>query len=417
MKLFKRLVCLSITLVMILTSIVSLSSCGTREKDLVIATYSFGQLKESDLKQWQSYMTALYGDQLSACETELEKYELLSKVYDEATRYWAQIQFLAKEFELMGVTYSENDISNMEKIIIAQFAETYKEQGGWDGISKDLGLDDTFLSQFALSQLVHASLEGFVMGNYEITNEMIKDYYDKNVDQFMIVPSYKLDMIYVPVAEADLAKPDAWAAAKAEAEAYLQRLQAGEDFETVKKDAIANSKDKLTSENYATVSEINKASCERYYYVDVVIESIEEDLAKLLKDEKINFVKYADPKGDAKEYSIWFQYIMLTNEAYVKNALLTLEDGQIHNSVIEFISGYEIIKKVSTSNDVIFQDPFENEEVYKEIKEILYKAAWDDGAGPAVNAVLDKLNKKYELNILFSYEEAFQNSDIKDIIK
>ena len=290
-----------------------------------------------------------------------------------------------------------------DEVLVPALEEQYSSDGGLDYWLRKYNVTEDFVYDYAENSLVSAYLEQYVMTNYGVEEKSIYEYWESHSYKYLVVPSYKFDVIMVPVADSDKADPEAWDAAKAEAEGYIARIKAGESFADVKASAIENSKNVAISKGYSVSDSVPIIDCDGFENKEENDAGVEAFIAAYGEANNVKLVRYADPKGDSKEYMLWYAYVNMFNEADVKYALPRLDDGETYSEPIINIEGYEIIMLVEKSDETEFQRPENNQKVYDDIYETLYNDLWDGGTGPAVEEFEADLKKAYNIEIKYSY--------------
>lgn len=412
MKTIKKISCAIIVFALALTMCLGLASCGKKRGGTLLATYKGGEVYSSELLEWQSYF---FYENIDDILSQSDMNAALNARNDQTTKFYVQMKAFRKLLEDKGILkLTEKGIKEYAKELKATFEEEYKGVkagvGGYDFWKSVYHVSDDFINSYAEYELVSAQTEKYVMGNYGVTDEMIKEYWELHAVDYLDVPSYVFDIILVTVDETKMADADEWARAKAEAESYIKRINAGESFDAVKEDAIKNSTSEKIAKAYSHTEKVSKADCSHFTDLESVIEDINKTRDEFAEKNKVNFVENADPNGDKKEWALWYDYCNLINEATIKHTMPTLEIGQTNSEPIKAIMGYQIVKLVEITDDAAFIDPFKNEEVYNEIYNIIYADRWASGGGVAVDEFIADLEADYEIEIKYSYYEQYEKA-------
>lgn len=405
MKIIKKIICVAAALAMLALTCVGFASCAKKQSGHLLATYKGGKVYESDVADWQLFFLTQKTSEISAASDIQAK---IREVNDETTKFYVQIKAFKQLLEDKGIaTISDSSIKNYaEKVLIPQIEENNAKNGGYAFWKKLYNVTDNFIYDYAEEQLVTAYLEKYIMDNYGVTEELINEYWEANSYKYIVVPSYEFDVIMVTVAEKDVANKEAWEAAKAEAQGYIDRIKGGEDFAAVKADAISKSNTPKIAEAMSVVDSVPYLECEGFDDAEAHLTAINEFIEEYTEQTGVALVEYADPYGDSKEYTLWYSYSNLLNEFYTKNALVTLEIGQTTAEPIRHLSGYEIIKLLNITDTTEFLNPKTNEDVYNDIYTTLYDQLWDEGNGPASEEFEKQLAEDYNIEIVYKYAES-----------
>lgn len=398
----KRIICLLLAVIMTFSVCAMFASCEKKKDGTLLATYDGGEVYESDIADWQSYFLIERISEVASSEDYQAK---IAEINDATTEFYVKLKAFRKLLQDKGVTtFTDESIKKYaENVLKPALEEAYSSEGGYEHWKTSYGVSDNFLYDYAEEELITAYLEQYVMNNYGVTEELIDDYWKTHAYLYLVVPSYIFDVIMVSVADSDKGNAEAWDAAKAEAQRYIDRIKAGEDFASVKAEAIQNSKNERSSDVYSTQDSIPVTDCRGFDDEESNLKTINDHIDALAEAYDIKLVEYADPNGDDKEYELWFTYCNMLNEFYTKNAMLNLEVGETIAAPIRHIEGYEIIKLLEKSDTVEFQSPYTNETVYNDIYETLYEELWGNGSGSAVETFESELVENYHVVITYSY--------------
>lgn len=410
MKITKRIICLSLAVMTLAVLCLTMASCGD-DKGKLLATYSGGEIYENELIDWQNYFLVMNASDIMEND---DSQAAICEELDSVTSFYVKMKAFRKMLSDKGiVTLSDEDIAAMVTLYKNQIETDYKDLGGYDYWVATFNVSEDFIKSYSEIQLLTSYLEKYVMDEYSVTDELINDYWKKNASKYLVEPSYVFDVIFVPVAEADRGNADAWAAAKEEAQGYIDRINAGEDFADVKASAIENSKDTNTSEVYSVEDSVAKSSCYGASELDARLNEVKEYVDSVKAEKGTELVEYADPKGNSSEYDLWFNYCNKENQVYVKYQLVTSEIGDVSAEPIRHVLGYEIIKLTAVNEDIEFQNPENNETIYNEIYQIIYDTLWDNGSGASVQAFELQLTEDYDIKTVFSYLDDYNSTTSK----
>ena len=411
MKILKKAVAFILLATMLLASCQLFVSCGDEEPDKgqLLATYSGGEIYESDVKDWKQLLYYTYFDNIMKAED--QKGEFYA-VFDLATSYVVKMKAFEKLLADNGYkTFSETAIKKEAEEIIKSLNEEF--EGGYDAWKKGYRLSDDFIYSYAELQLVSSEMEKYIMSRYGIiTDEMINEYWTNYAGDYVQVPSYYFDNIIVSLPKSEMAGEAAWEEIKAEAQSYIDRINAGEDFEMVKQDAISKSRYATAARLYSIAASLRKGECEGFDDLEAILEDNKRIVNALCEELKVQFVEYADPNGDKDEYEVWYDFVNMNNEASVKNALLNLEEGEVWATPIMSVFGYQIVKLTKSDENVYFRNPTDYPDVYQDVYNKLYAQLWNEGEGPAVKEFEKDLIKDYKIEIVYSYVSEYVKGNL-----
>ena len=414
MKILKKAVVFILLATMLLASCQLFVSCGDKEPDKgqLLATYSGGEIYESDVKEWQTFMFHLcIDDVLQASDKQAALYSVFDRATDYVVKMTAFKDLLSKEGLL---TITESGVKLYAETLIKDINDDFT--GGYEKWKKSFEVSDDFIYSYAEMQLLSVEMEKYIMSKYGvITDEMVDEYWSLHAGDYVQVPKYYFDNIVVSLPKSEMAGETAWNEIKAEAQSYIDRINAGEDFETVKQDAISKSRYATVARLYSGEASVIKTDCNGFEDVEALIAENKEAVDLYCEEFKVNFVEYADPNGNKDEYEAWYNLVNMNNEAYVKNALLSLEEGELWQTPIMSVFGYQIMKmtKIDDGEAVYFKKPSDDPEVRRDVESKIYEQLWDSGNGPAVEEFEEKFVKDYDIKIVYSYSTEYSKGNLK----
>lgn len=403
MNKIKKIVCLVLAAVTVFSVCAVFASCEKRKSGKLLATYSGGEIYESDVADWQNYFCITNASEIVNAEDSMAK---KAEVLDTATGYFAHVKmFRALLAEKNIATITDKMIKEYaENVLIPALNEQYESNGGYVAWRNMYSVSKNFIYDYAEQELVNSYREKYIMENYGVTDDMITEYWNTYAAKYVVLPSYLIDVIMVQVPAKDKTDPEAWEAAKAEAQGYIDRIKAGEDFSAVKAEAIEKSSDPTSTKAYSVEDSVPYRDCTGFEDIEENMKSINELVEEYKKKYDVDLVEYAD-KNSGRTYNLWFSYCNMLNELYTKNALPKLEIGETVSEPIRHLEGYEIIKLTGKRDDAEFRNPKTDESVYYEIHDLLYSELWGDGTGAAVQAFELQLEEDYKLVINYAYAD------------
>jgi len=237
MNKLKKIVCLLLAAVTAISVCFVFASCEKRKSGKLLATYSGGEIYESDVADWQNYFCITNASEIVNAEDSMAK---KAEVLDTATGYYAHVKmFRALLAEKNIATITDKMIKEYaENILIPALNAQYESSGGYVAWRNTYNVSKNFIYDYAEQELVNSYREKYIMENFGVTDEMITEYWNTYAAKYIVLPSYLIDVIMVTVPTNDKTDPEAWEAAKATAQGYIDRIKAGEDFSAVKEEAI-----------------------------------------------------------------------------------------------------------------------------------------------------------------------------------
>lgn len=340
---------------------------------LVFALLCFGLSKLLNVSFSKGQVIAEY-DGISVYEADVQdiiNYNLITKITSSTSEaeldnimknaVASYVQYKAMEIDLAkkGYTIDEDELNDTFKEAKKEIEKTQKYSEWCDlyRVSKDFLKEE--LRRYTLAALYNEATEN---DDVKVTEKEAREYYTQHaLSQYAKPAGYYWTSILLPVK--DIADATETAQAKAEMDAYLEKIKNGEmTFEDVNKEL----NEKYPSTEYPNAiydGEDSIAIDTMYNFID------EKDYKDLLatiddtyKDRDLN----ADSKTD--EYNDYMSYLGATFEANVHYALQNMEVGAVADVTFESFVGYYIIRldKIEEKNDFV---PYE--EVSGEIIETL----------------------------------------------
>ena len=409
MKTFKKSMGFAIACVLVVAVLLGVSSCGKKRGGTLLATYKGGDVYSSELLDWQNYFVY---ENMEELLKEEDISAALNARNDKTTEFYVQMKAFRQLLEDKGLLkLSDKGIKEYAEELIYAFNEEFKDNSkkvsGYEYWKSVYHVSDDFINSYAEYILVSEQTEKYVMGNYGVTDEMIKDYWERNAVNYLDVPSYVFEIIVVAVDPEKESDADEWARAKAEAEGYIARIKAGESFDSVKEDAIKNSKSPVIAQAYSRKDRISKTEAAVFTDLDAEIERITKSREDYAAENNIKVVDYADSNGDSKEWALWYAYCNTVNEATIKYVVPRLSIGETADEPIRAIMGYQIVRLEEITDNTAFVSPFEDVDVYNEIYGIIYAERWASGGGEAVDDFLAALTEEYDIKIVYSYYDEY----------
>lgn len=416
MKVFKKSIGVILVLAMICALCAAFSSCKKDEpQNNLVATYKGGEIYENDLADWQTYYLNKNVDEIISAGAEKTSPEEVSaameqkrnEILDKTTDYVVQVKIVKSYIQENKIAeISDQTIKNYAEKMKSEIEDQYKDNGGYE-YWRDVvcgKVSDNFIIQMSEADIVMNYVERCAMELSPVTDELIMDYWRLHQSEYIVTPSYKFEALIVPIADGSNGGEADWAAAKAEAQGYIDRLTAGESFETVKEDALNNSKNPNISKFYSVSDSVDAIEADYFINTEERLAEVEA-MIKAVTDQGLEFVEYADPKGNKDEYELWYYYCGLMNQLYTKHYAATLGIGEVNPEPFLFVNGYEIIKITEHISEAYFLNPETNENVYNEIYNTLYNELWEDGSGSSVDAFMEKLYLDYDVKTVYRYSQ------------
>lgn len=151
--------------------------------------------------------------------------ETIGKLANDALDSLIDFELLYQESQARGITVSDAAV-NQE---IARTQSKFPDSRSFAAALKEKGMtEDSLRRDTRKTMAVTRLLEESVFKDAQVPDEQIKQFYERNRDEFKHPPQTRASHILIRVAEN--ASPSERAAAKSQATALLQQLQAGADF-------------------------------------------------------------------------------------------------------------------------------------------------------------------------------------------
>lgn len=304
-------------------------------KGQIIAEYDGESVYDADVQDIINYNLITKYDSTT---TEAGLNQIMQEAVVTYVRYRAMEIDLAKK----GYTIDEDELDKTFKEAKKEIEKTqkYSEWCEMHRVSKDFLKDE--LRRYALAALYNDVIESDV----KVTEAEAREYYALNaISKYKLPAGYYWTATLRPVK--NIADQTETAQAKAEMQAYLEKIKNGEmTFEDVDKELNA----KYPASEYPSAiydGEDSTAIDTMYQFID------EKDFQDLLatidttyKDRDLN----ADPKSEA--YNNYMSYLGATFEAKVHYALKNMEVGDVWAEPFESFVGYYIIRldRIETQN-------------------------------------------------------------------
>ena len=296
-------------------------------KGQIIAEYDGESVYDADVQDIINYNLITKYDSTT---TEAGLNQIMQEAVVTYVRYRAMEIDLAKK----GYTIDEDELDKTFKEAKKEIEKTqkYSEWCEMHRVSKDFLKDE--LRRYALAALYNDVIESDV----KVTEAEAREYYALNaISKYKLPAGYYWTATLRPVK--NIADQTETAQAKAEMQAYLEKIKNGEmTFEDVDKELNA----KYPASEYPSAiydGEDSTAIDTMYQFID------EKDFQDLLatidttyKDRDLN----ADPKSEA--YNNYMSYLGATFEANVHYALKNMEVGDVWAEPVESFVGYYIIR-------------------------------------------------------------------------
>ena len=311
-----------------------LVSCKKKRTGILLATYDGkdeydGKVYsgDEDLVNWLQYLNQYYYDYL-------EDGTISKEAFGEVVIQTVLLHRL-EELDLkdQDITVSEEEIKEIFEYNKLNFDEFY--DGGFEEAKKAYGLDDDFWMQYARYRVITNIIIDDQLLKLNVSESELKEYFSNNYGNYIQKAGYDYTAVFVEVK--DVTDDAEWTTEKANAQAYIDRIKAGEKFEDVyseilKKYSVENG---YTQASYASgfgTVELSKVA-------DVT--DLEEALAKASE----NFPK-ADRTADkeSEEYKDYMRYLSTCMGIEQSYAMKNMQIGEIYPTPIRTPFGWMILR-------------------------------------------------------------------------
>ena len=313
------------------------------DRGQVVAEYDGNLVYESDVQDIINY-NLMVG--VTENTTEQDLHEIMVNAVETYVKYKVmEIDLAEKGYEINEKDLKETLEESKQQL---EKAFGYKKWCEMYRVSKDILEED--IRRYYLADVYYEYAKTYV----EVTEEEAKDYYAKHaLTEYADPAGYTWTSLLCPVK--NFADASEMAAAIAEAEAYIEKLQNKEiTFDEVKKE-LAN---KYTlDKGYTSMQFSGEDFTSMNDMVTISDEKALEDLIAQLNNVYENRDLNADP--DSEAYSNYMHYVSNVFKANTFYALQHSEIGEIWDKPLESYAGYYIVRldSISLKNDFV---PFED---------------------------------------------------------
>ena len=346
------------------------------DKGMVVAEYDGIEVYESDVADIINYQLILQTDETT---TEAELKEIMSQ----AVETYVNFIVLEKDLATKGYKIDKSEYKKNLKEAKAEMANVYGSYKKWCEmyhVSNDFFEEEYRRYEISALYYEYVEKEGIV----KVTEEDAKNYYITHaMDKYTAPAGYYWTSIIRPVL--DYTDAAELAAAKAETEAYIEKIQNG----TMTFDEVAAElKQKYTYENgYAGAN----FAGEDFTSMDAMVTIPDQETLDFMIGEFGKHYEDRDLTADknSDQYANYMNYIANIFKANVYYALQNLEDGEVYGLALESFAGYYIIRldSIEMKSDFV---PFEDVEA--EIVSAVYSEKLETSFTNYTNEVIEKYN-------------------------
>jgi hypothetical protein len=318
------------------------------DKGMVVAEYDGIEIYESDVADIVNYQLIL---QTNETTTEEELQTIMSQAVETYVNYIV----LEKDLASKGYKLDRSEYKKGLKEAKAEMAAVYGSYKDWCEmyhVSNDFFEEEYRRYEITALYYEYAGAEGLV----KVTEEDAKNYYMTHaLDKYALPAGYYWESAIRPVL--DYTDAAELAAAKAETEAYIAKIQNG----TMTFDEVAAELKK----NYTYEKGYSGANFagEDFTSMDAMITIPDQEtldymigeFGKHYEDRDLNAAK------NSEQYANYMNYIANIFKANVYYALQHMENGEVYGMALESFAGYYIIRlnSIEMKSDFV---PFENVE-------------------------------------------------------
>ena len=316
------------------------------DRGMVVAEYDGKKVYESDVQDIVNYQLILQTN-----ETTTE--EDLRRIMIEAVQTYVNYIVMEQDLAEMGIEIDQDEFKKNLKEAKEDVKKTYGSMKKWCDLYRVS--NDFYEEEFRRYEIANLYYM-YAKDTIKVTEDEAKEYYRLNaLTQFTVPAGYYWTSIIRPVL--DFTDTAELAAAKAEAEDYLAKIQNG----TMTFDEVsAELKKKYTYENGYQGANF---SGEDFTSMDAMVEIKDKDTLNQMIAEFDKHYKDRDLNADknSEAYGNYMNYVASVFKANVFYALQNSELGQVYGEVLGSFAGYHIIRldSIESTNEFV---PFEEVE-------------------------------------------------------
>ena len=339
------------------------ASCGTGRN--VVAVYGDEMVYKSEVEDIINYYVNAYW------KTGMSESDKM-KIKANAVNAFIQYCLIEEDLEKDGFKLDKKTLNERYQLEKENIEENF--EGGYKNWRKTYGVSQGFLKEEVRRMILQEKCYEDIQANLEITDDILKKYMNDNAVDYLTPAGYGWTMIFREVK--DFSDENECVVAKAEAQEYINKLQAGEmTMEQVEAELLA----KYTAKDGYTKAIIFNGSDYTAVQAMPVLETEEQLNYWLSKYDEAYKNRDKNAAVSSKEYENYMQYIAKCMEIETYYALQHLEINQVYGAPIFSYIGYGILcvdSIVEKSSFASFEDIKEElrEKYIKETVENKFKS-------------------------------------------
>ena len=331
MKKFIKIISLILAVALIAGILVS---CKKKRTGILLATYNAkdeydGKLYsgDEDIVNWLQYLSGYYYDYLEDGTISNDDF---GKLVIETV-----VLHRLEELDLkaQNVTVSEDTVKEIFDYNKLNFDEYY--EGGYEAFKKSSGLDDDFWMQYARYNVITDLVVEEQLFKMNVSEAELKEYFSNNYGNYIQKAGYDYTAVFVEVK--DVTDDTEWTTEKQNAQAYIDRIKAGEAFTDVYNEILK----KYSVENGYTQSSYASGFGTVELSAVAEVENLEESLAKV-SELFPNADRNADPSSE--EYKDYMRYLSTCMGVEQSYAMRNMQLGEIYPTPIRTPFGWMILR-------------------------------------------------------------------------
>lgn len=381
MRRFIKMVSLLLAVTLLTGILVSCNQTGPKKEGDILVIYNDTAIFASEVQDIINYTLA----QNLTTETTEEQMKIMM---GEAIGTYVQFKILELDFNERGIKVDEKAVKEQYKLEKEGLEKDY--EGGYKAWMEDFGVSEYFLKEEVRRYILTDMYFEEIRESVSVSEEEMKAYMNLHSEDYYNPAGYNWTMIFREVK--DITDEAECAAAEAEAQALIERLQKGEiTMEAAGKELLG----KYTAEDgYGKAALYNGSDFTAMQSMPVI--KTEEDLQTVLDTHDEVYSK-RDPNADEKseEYAYYMHYISECFEAETYYALQTLEKGQVYSKPMKSFIGYGIL----CLDSVVLENTFDQ---FEDVKGELMFLVLEEKLQAALVEHLEELHEKYNVQYLYT---------------
>ena len=381
MRRFIKIVSLLLAISVLAGVLVSCKEDGPKKEGDILVVYNGIPVFASEVQDIINYA-------LSTQMTDQTTEEQMQIMMGEAIGTYVQFKILELDFNEKGIKVDEKAVKSRYKFEKENIEESY--EGGYQAWMEDYGVSEYFLKEEVRRYILTNMYVDGVTDQIKVTDEEMKAYMNLHADEYYYPAGYSWTMIFREVK--DITNESECAAAEAEAQDYINKIQSGAmKLDDVKTELLSKYPE---ADGYTKAVIYNGSDFTPYQSMPFV--GNEEQLNAFFGE--IDEV-YADkdPKADqnSQQYANYMHWVAERFEIETYYALQTLEKGKVYAKPIKNFVGYGIL----TLDSVVTVNSFAS---FEDIKDELFMSVFDEKVRQSLIDHTNELHEKYNVQYLYT---------------